>query len=56
MIDAAGNIVRQGSPVHLRGPLKPGERASAKAGAGVAPAQLPSIRVRVDGASVASRQ
>ena len=56
IVNAAGNIVRQGSPVHVRGPLKPGERASAKAGAGVPPAQLPNIRVRVDGASVASKQ
>ena len=56
IVNAAGNIVRQGSPVHVRGPLKPGERASAKAGAGVPPAQLPNIRVRVDGASVTSKQ
>ena len=57
LINAAGNIVREGSPVHVRGPIKPGERARAKAGGGgVSPAQLPSIRVRVDGAKVASKQ
>jgi predicted Zn-dependent protease len=54
MINAAGNIVREGAPVRLRGPLQPGERTSKSAGAGtVTPAELSAIRVRVDGASVA---
>ena len=57
LINAAGNIVREGSPVHVRGPIKPGEQASAKAGGGgVSPAQLPNVRVRIDGAKVASKQ
>jgi predicted Zn-dependent protease len=54
VINGAGDIVRQGSPVRLRGTLKPGERSNANAGVGaVSQEQLVSIRVRVDHARVA---
>jgi tetratricopeptide (TPR) repeat protein len=54
LVDANGQIVKQGSPVKLSGTLKAGERSAADAGIGVvSQQQLASIRFRVDGARIA---
>jgi tetratricopeptide (TPR) repeat protein len=54
LVDAAGRVVQQGSPVVFRAVVQPGEQAAAQTGvANVAQAQLPYLRFRVDGARVA---
>jgi predicted Zn-dependent protease len=54
LVDAAGRVARQGSPVVFRSVVGPGEQAAAQTGiANVAQEQLPYLRFRVDGAKVA---
>ena len=54
LVDGAGRVARQGSPVVFRAVVRPGEQAAAPTGiANVAEAQLPYLRFRVDGARVA---
>lgn len=54
LVDAAGRVVQQGSPVMFRSVVAPGQQAVAQTGiANVAQEQLPYLRFRVDGAKVA---
>jgi predicted Zn-dependent protease len=54
LVDAAGRVARQGSPVVFRSVVQPGQQAAAQTGiANVAQEQLPYLRFRVDGAKVA---
>lgn len=54
LVDAAGRVAREGSPVVFRAVVQPGQQAAAQAGiANVAQEQLPYLRFRVDGARVA---
>ena len=54
LVDAGGRIVQQGSPVVFRSAVQPGQQAAAQTGIdGIAQAQLPYLRFRVDGARVA---
>jgi tetratricopeptide (TPR) repeat protein len=54
MIDAAGRILQQGTPVRIAGKLGPKERVASDAGIGVVPQeQLANLRFRVDAAQVA---
>lgn len=54
LVDAGGNIVRQGQPVRMNRVLKSGEQVAADAGlSGLTQQQLPAVRFRVDGARVA---
>jgi predicted Zn-dependent protease len=54
LVDAAGRVARQGSPVVFRAVVQPGQQAVAQTGiANVAQEQLPYLRFRVDGAKVA---
>jgi hypothetical protein len=54
LVDAAGRVARQGSPVVFRAVVQPGQQAAAQTGiADVAQEQLPYLRFRVDGAKVA---
>ena len=54
LINGAGQVVQQGSPVRLSNTLKAGEQAAAPAGiGGISQEQLPYLRFRVDEAQVA---
>ena len=54
LVDAAGRVAREGSPVVFRSVVQPGQQAAAQTGiANVAQEQLPYLRFRVDGAKVA---
>lgn len=54
LVDAAGRVVQQGSPVVFRAVVQPGEQVAAQTGvANVAQEQLQYLRFRVDGAKVA---
>ena len=54
LVNNAGRVVQQGSPVRLRGTLKPGGQTAVPAGVGnISREQLPYLRVHVDGARVA---
>ena len=54
LVDAAGRVVREGSPVLFRSVLQPGQQAAAQTGiANVPQDQLPYLRFRIDGAKVA---
>lgn len=54
LVDAAGRMTRQASPVVFNVVLQPGQQTAAPSGvAGLAQAQLPYLRFRVDGAKVA---
>jgi beta-barrel assembly-enhancing protease len=54
LVDAAGRVAQQGSPVVFRSIVQPGQQAAAQTGiANVAQEQLPYLRFRVDGAKVA---
>jgi beta-barrel assembly-enhancing protease len=54
LVDGAGQVVQQGSPVVFRAVVQPGEQAAAQTGVtNVAESQLPYLRFRVDGATVA---
>lgn len=54
LIDGAGRIVRQGSPVRVGRTLRSGERIAVDPGIGqLPPDQLASLRFRIDGARVA---
>ena len=54
LVDASGRVARQGSPVVFRTVVQPGQQAAAQTGiANVAQEQLPYLRFRVDGATVA---
>ena len=54
LVDDAGRITQQGSPVVFRAVVQPGQQAAAQAGIGnVSQAQLPYLRFRIDGAAVA---
>lgn len=54
LVDAAGRVVQQGSPVRVNRALKSGEQVAADAGlSGLTQAELPNLRFRVDGAQVA---
>jgi beta-barrel assembly-enhancing protease len=54
IVDAAGRIVQQGSPVLISTVVKPGEQAAAPSGiANVTQEQLQTLRFRVDAAKVA---
>lgn len=51
LINAAGQVVRQGTPISVFQPLRPNEQVAADAGLGVLPQeQLQALRFRVDGA------
>jgi len=53
LIDASGNIVRQGSPVTIAQTVKPGERVAVDAGVGaLTPEQLQAVRFKVDKARI----
>jgi len=54
LIDASGNIVRQGSPVTIAQTVKPGERVGVDAGVGaLTPEQRSAVRFKVDKARIA---
>lgn len=54
LVDAAGRVAQQGSPVVFRTVVQPGQQAAAPTGiANVAQAQLPYLRFRIDDAKVA---
>jgi predicted Zn-dependent protease len=54
LVDGAGRVVQQGSPVRVSRSLKSGEQVSADAGlTGLTQEQLQYLRFRVDGAKVA---
>jgi predicted Zn-dependent protease len=54
LVDGAGRVAQQGSPVVFSAVVQPGQQAAAQTGIGnVAQAQLPYLRFRVDGAKVA---
>lgn len=54
LLNSAGQIVQQGSPVRLPNTLKSGEQAAAPSGiASISQAELPYLRFRIDGAQVA---
>jgi predicted Zn-dependent protease len=54
LVDAAGRIVRQGSPVAVQAVLRPGEQAAAASGLDELPQeQLAALRFRVDTALIA---
>jgi predicted Zn-dependent protease len=54
LVDGAGRVARQGSPVVFREVVQPGQQAAAQTGIdNVAQAQLPYLRFRVDDAKVA---
>jgi beta-barrel assembly-enhancing protease len=54
LVDGAGRIAQQGSPVVFRAVVQPGQQAAAQTGIGsVAQAQLPYLRFRIDDAKVA---
>ena len=54
LVNNAGRVVQQGSPVRLRGTLKPGGQTAVPAGVGsITREQLPYLRFHVDGARVA---
>ncbi len=54
LVNNAGRVVQQGSPVRLRGTLAPGAQTAVPAGVGsIAREQLPYVRFHVDGARVA---
>jgi len=54
LVDGAGRVAQQGSPVVFHGVLQPGQQTAAQSGIGsVAQAQLPHLRFRVDNAKVA---
>lgn len=56
LVDGAGRIVREASPIVIREVLNPNQRISGDAGVGaLAPEQLAHIRFRVDGAQIAKR-
>lgn len=53
LINGAGQIVQQGSPVRLSNTLKSGEQAAAPSGiTSISQTELPYLRFRVDGAQV----
>lgn len=54
LVDGAGRIAQQGSPVVFRAVVQPGQQAAAQTGINnVAQAQLPYLKFRIDGARVA---
>ena len=54
LVNNAGRVVQQGTPVRLRGTLAPGAQTAVPAGVGgIAREQLPYVRFHVDGARVA---
>ena len=54
LVNNAGRVVQQGSPVRLRGTLKSGAQTAVPAGVGgISREQLPYLRFHVDGARVA---
>lgn len=54
LVDGAGRVAQQGSPVVFRAVIQPGQQAAAQTGIGsVSQAQLPYLKFRVDGARVA---
>jgi tetratricopeptide (TPR) repeat protein len=54
VVDAAGQIVQQGTALTVQGPLAPGKTMSVDAGLGaVSAAQVEGLRVRIDGAQLA---
>jgi predicted Zn-dependent protease len=54
LVDGAGRVAQQGSPVVFRVVLQPGQQTAAQSGiANVPEAQLPYLRFRVDSAKVA---
>ena len=54
LIDAGGNIVRQGSPIRVQRKIASGEQLALDAGVGqLTPEQLSSVRFRVDAARLA---
>jgi len=56
LVDAAGRIVQQGSPVAIKAVVRPGEQAAAHTGiANLPPEQLPALRFRIDGAQIAEQ-
>jgi predicted Zn-dependent protease len=56
LVDAAGRIVREASPVVIREVLNPNQRVAGDAGVGaIPPEQLAHVRFRVDGARIAER-
>ncbi len=56
LVDDAGRIVREGSPVVIREVLKPNQRIAGDAGVGALPPEhLSHVRFRVDGARIAEQ-
>lgn len=56
LVDAAGRILQQGSPVRVNATVKPGEQAAAASGISsnsIPKEQLQNLRFRVDGAKIA---
>lgn len=54
LVDAAGRVAQQGSPVVIKAIVKPGEQAAAASGlANLTPEQQQALRFRVDGAKIA---
>ncbi|HEY0942217.1 MAG TPA: M48 family metalloprotease [Steroidobacter sp.] len=54
LVDGAGRVAQQGSPVVFRSVVAPGQQAAQQTGiASISQAQLPYLRFRVDGAKVA---
>jgi tetratricopeptide (TPR) repeat protein len=56
LVDSAGRIVQQGSPVRVNATVKPGEQAAAASSissASIPQQQLQNLRFRVDGAKIA---
>jgi predicted Zn-dependent protease len=54
LVDNAGRIVREASPIVIRDVLKPNQRIAGDAGVGaIPPEQLSYVRFRVDGARIA---
>jgi tetratricopeptide (TPR) repeat protein len=53
LVNAAGQVVRQATPISVLQPLRPNEQVAADAGVGVLPQeQLQALRFRVEGARV----
>jgi predicted Zn-dependent protease len=54
LVDAAGNVSKQGNAVRIAGPIAPGQRGSIDAGVGtVSAAQIQYLRLRIDSARLA---
>jgi predicted Zn-dependent protease len=54
VVDAAGRVVQQGNALVVAGPIAPGKTAGVDSGlSGLTPAQIQSMRVRIDAAQIA---